>query len=73
MPNYAIHDEHIVSNVIVCDTQAVAEEVTGMRALETEGEPWIGWMMIDGEWRSPQPGPEYVWDGTAWVVPEPEA
>ena len=72
MRKYAIHDGATVHNVIVCDTQGLAEEVTGMQAVETEGVPWIGWTLVDGEWRPPQPGPEYVWDGAAWVVPEPE-
>ncbi len=72
MPNYAIHDGATVHNVIVCDTQALAEELTEMQAVETTGVPWIGWTMEVEGWRAPQPGPEYVWDGTAWVVPEPE-
>ena len=72
MPNYAIHDGMTVHNVIVCDTQGLAEEVTGMQAVETDGVPWIGWTMHDGEWRPPQPGPAYVWDGAAWIEPEPE-
>lgn len=59
MPNYAIHDGATVHNVIVCDTQGLAEELTGMQAVETEGVPWIGWTLVDGEWVDPN-------------VPEPE-
>lgn len=70
MPNFAIHDWHKVSNVIVCDTQALAEELTGQQALETTGEPWIDWLYVDGAWIPPQPGPEYVWNGTEWIIPE---
>lgn len=59
MPNYAIHDGATVHNVIVCDTQALAEELTGMQAVETEGRPWIGWIWVDGEWVDPNaPDPE---------------
>ena len=61
MPNFAIHDGATVHNVIVCDTQALAEELTGMQAVETEGQPWIGWNLVDGEWvdpNVPEPEPE---------------
>ena len=71
MPNYAIHDEHTVVNVIVCDTQSLAEEITGMQALETEGQPWIDWTLHDGEWRPPQPYPSWIWNGSVWVAPVP--
>ena len=62
MPNYAIHDGVTVSNVIVCDTQGLAEELTGMQAVETEGVPWIGWTLVDGVWIDPMA-----------VEPEPDA
>lgn len=72
MPNYAIHNGATVFNVIVCESASLAEELTGMQAVVTEGEPWIGWTMHEGAWRAPQPSPDHIWDGTAWVVPEPE-
>ena len=71
MPNFAIHDGATVHNVIVCDTQGLAEELTGMLALETEGQPWIGWTLAEGEWRPPQPYSSWVWDGSEWVAPVP--
>jgi hypothetical protein len=55
MPNYAIHNWQIVSNVIVADSKELAEELTGLNALETEGLPWIDWIYIDGEWQPPPP------------------
>lgn len=61
MSNFAIHDGTTVVNVIVADSLEVAEEVTGLSAVETEGEPWIGWTLVDGVWTAP-PAPE----------PEPE-
>lgn len=63
MANYAIHDGTTVVNVIVAENQQVAEEVTGMAAVETDGSPWIGWTLVNGEWAEPLPEPE----------PEPEA
>lgn len=57
MPDFAIHDGLTVHNVIVADSQEIAEEVTGLTALETEGVPCIGWTLIDGVWTAP-PEPE---------------
>ena len=68
MPNYAIHDGATVHNVIVCATQALAEELTGMQAVETEGQPWIGWTLADGEWRAPD-----VSASSGTMTPELEA
>jgi hypothetical protein len=63
MPNYAIHDGHTVVNVIVCETQNLAEEVTGMNAVETEGQPWIGWTLVNGVWMDPNDVPEPAPEG----------
>lgn len=66
MPDFAIHDGTTVQNVIVADSQEIAEEVTGLSAVETEGEPWIGWTLDGGVWVAP-PQPEPVEE------PEPDA
>lgn len=64
MPNFAIHDGTTVQNVIVADSQEIAEEVTGLQAFPApeDGVPWIGWTLIDGEWVEPaspsEPEPE---------------
>lgn len=60
MANFAIIDGDTVVNVIVADSQEIAEEVTGLSVVETEGEPWIGWTLIDGGWVAPPlpPAPE---------------
>lgn len=71
MPNFAIHDGSTVQNVIVADSQEIAEEVTGLSAVETEGEPWIGWTMQTEGWRSPSPFPSWVWSGSEWEAPTP--
>ena len=57
MPDFALHDGSTVQNVIVADSQEIAEEVTGLSAVETVGEPWIGWTLIDGVWTAPEPEP----------------
>lgn len=53
MTNYAIHDGQTVVNVIVAESAEIAEEVTGMNAVATDGVPWLGWTLIDGEWLAP--------------------
>lgn len=58
MPNFAINDGNTVVNVIVADSKEIAEEVTGLLAVETDGEPWTGWTLIDGEWVAPALPPE---------------
>lgn len=63
MPNFAIHDGNTVVNVVVADTQEIAESVTQMQAVETDGVPWIGWTFEDGVWTAP-PVPD--------TTPEPE-
>lgn len=72
MPNYAVHDGATVVNVIVADTQAVAEEITGLSAVETTGEPWIDWTMEAEGWRRPSPFPSWSWNGTDWEAPVPD-
>lgn len=69
--NYAIHDWHVVSNVIVCESQELAEQLTGLNALETEGSPWTDWTYEDGVWVPPQPYPSWIWDGENWNAPVP--
>jgi hypothetical protein len=60
MTNFAIHNGSAVVNVIVADSQEIAEQVTGLQAVETTGEPWIGWELVDGEWVDPTSTGELV-------------
>lgn len=59
MPNFAIYKDNVILNVIVADSKQIAEEVTGASAIETDGNPWIDWTLIDGVWTAPLP-PELV-------------
>jgi len=71
MPNFAVHNGSTILNVIVADTAAHAEELTGLAAFETSGQPWIDWIFVDGEWLPPRILPSWVWDGDDWVPPIP--
>lgn len=56
MANYAIIKDGIVDNVIVADTQEVAEQVTGLTCVEIEqipGGPGIGWSYDGTEFSAP--------------------
>lgn len=69
MANFAIHDGTTVVNVINADSQEIAEQVTGLTALETSGEPWIDWTLESEGWRRPSPFPSWVWNGSEWEAP----
>lgn len=71
MPNFAVYSGDTIVNVVVAESAELAEEVTGLSAVETTGEPWIGWTKHDGAWRPPSPFPSWVWNGTAWEAPVP--
>lgn len=58
MPNFAIYKDNVILNVIVAESKEIAEEVTGANAIETTGNPWIDWTLVDGVWTAPpQPQP----------------
>ena len=56
MANYAVIKDGIVNNVIVADTQEIAEQVTGLTCVEIEhepGAPGIGWSYDGAEFSAP--------------------
>ena len=56
MANYVVIKNGVVDNVIVADTQAIAEEVTGLTCVEIEhvpGAPGIGWTYDGAEFAAP--------------------
>jgi hypothetical protein len=71
MSNFAISDGSKIVNVIVADSKEVAEEVTGMEAIETSGEPWIYWTLEEEGWRKPSPYPSWIWNNEEWESPTP--
>lgn len=69
MPNYALHDGVTVVNVIIADSVAIAEDLSGLSAIETDGTPWMGWTMEAEGWRPPSPFPSWTWNGSMWESP----
>lgn len=71
MPNFAIYEDSIILNVIIADSKEIAEEITGLNAIETEGSPWISWTLEEEGWRSPQPYLSWSWNNNEWTPPVP--
>lgn len=71
MPNYAISDGKKIVNVIVAESEKIAEEISGMHVVETTGSPWIDWTLEEEGWRPPQPYPSWSWSGESWEAPVP--
>ena len=56
MANYAVIKDGIINNVIVADTQEIAETVTGLTCVEVSnepGSPGIGWSYDGAEFTAP--------------------
>jgi hypothetical protein len=52
--NFLIIKNDKIINAIIADTQEIAEQVTGLEAIEaTSSEPWIDWTRTDGIWSAP--------------------
>lgn len=71
MSYYAIIENNKVVNVIVAESQDIAEKATNLSAIETTGVPWINWTLEDGSWRPPSPYPSWIWQENSWVAPIP--
>jgi hypothetical protein len=72
MADFAVVKDNKVLNIIVCDSLDVAKNLTGLDIVETTGEPWIDWTLIDGVWAPPTPFDSWVWSGTEWQSPIPK-
>jgi hypothetical protein len=53
--NFAVIENNIVTNIIVADSKAIAEEVTGFTCIEYADEdmPHIGLGYVDGVFEQP--------------------
>lgn len=71
MPNYAIYENDTILNVIVADSKEIAEQMTGMNAIDSEDRIAIGWYLHNGEWVYPSPFPSWSWSGSGWIPPIP--
>lgn len=57
MPSYFISDGSQIINFILADTKEIAEQVTGMTAIQHEDAPQgmnIGWILVDNVWTPPE-------------------
>lgn len=66
MINWAIIENNKIINRIIADTKEIAEELTGLQAIDDEGWIQIGFEKFNDSWRPSYPtdGLEYSWDDT---------
>jgi hypothetical protein len=58
MSNFAVIENGIIKNLIICDSKEIAEELTGLDCIQydtTEISPECGWEVVDGEIINPNP------------------
>ena len=57
MAVWLVHDGTTIVNAVLADTQQIAEDVTGLDVIpaSVDGVPWIGWILVNGEWVEPPP------------------
>lgn len=70
MKKYAILENMKVINIILAESKEEAESVTGLEAIETDKEPWLGWTLENNTWVPPAPFSFWTWDGNQWNPPE---
>ncbi len=72
MADYALVSGDLVVNVIVAESQEVAESLTGLVAVAVvDDAPGMGWTLTDGEWRPPAPFASWLWSNGSWEAPKP--
>jgi hypothetical protein len=71
MPNFAIVENGIVTNIILADSKAIAEEVTGKTCVAYTTEPAeIGGTYVNKKFIKRKPYPSWVSDGDVdWKAP----
>jgi hypothetical protein len=69
MGQYAIHDGSTIINVIMADSQEIAENFTNKQAFEITSPVGIGWVLINGSWEVPSPYPSWNFVDKEWKAP----
>jgi hypothetical protein len=57
MANFAVIKDNVIENVILADTLEIAQEVTGLECIETNGSPWTNWTRSGDTWIAPTEEP----------------
>lgn len=70
--NFAVIDGENVLNIIIAESKAIAEEVTGKVCVEYTTEPAEpGGTYVDGTFIPKKPYPSWVLNGSVWNAPIP--
>jgi len=72
MTNYAIHNGSTILNIIVADSQEIAENISKEQAFEITSFLNIGWIQVDGTWVPPKPYDSWVLNNGTWEAPVPK-
>lgn len=74
---WAVIDDGVIANTIVADDTFAAsirpEHDDVVEITDLDPRPGVGWTVTAAGYRSPQPGPSWVWDESAqeWIAPTP--
>lgn len=70
MKNFAVINDTNIVNVIVCESKALAEEITGLTCVEfTSESAEVGGTYVDGSFIPVKPYPSWIFIDNAWTSP----
>jgi hypothetical protein len=70
MGNYAVIENNNVVNIIVAESQKIAEDVTGFACIEFEDETAeVGGTYENGQFVKRKPFPSWIREENYWVAP----
>jgi len=70
MADFAVVKDNVVVNVVVAESEEIAESVTNLSVVPiTDNVPGMNWTLESDGWRPAQPFSSWLWDGTKWEPP----
>lgn len=73
MPSYALYQNNEIINIILAENKEMAEQASGLNAIQINKYPGIGWILVDGNWNPPNTEQWAGWSqiGDTWAPPKP--
>ena len=72
MPNFVIHNNNKVINIIVADTLEIATAISDGNQIFEMTEPiGVDWVLIDNTWYPPKPFDSWILQDGIWSPPIP--
>jgi predicted small secreted protein len=71
MKKYAVHNNSVITNIIVAENEQIARDISGEEVFEVVEFAGINWINVDGTWIAPSPYPSWILDEETkqWVAP----